>query len=238
MITRLKSNNRLLFFRAFFLLLILCSCSKKDYSKDYFLFFSIQRRDEKVVITDYRMDQIRQYSSQEQEIRSFTSSYSKKKKKYLTYVSNVQRIVFTKDSLFKGCINDKTPLLTTKTIKPIICGDPIKPSFFQYVKDTSLFLLGKNIRTHLFITKPFYYSNDTLFVGEKTFPYYCDETFHPVYVHAPFQPIIYETDNKDSDNLNTEIIISRIDKNSVPPKIAKDLLRLCKKNNNTDLLIF
>lgn len=150
MITRLKNNNRLQFFRALFLLLILSSCSKKDYSKDYFLFFSIQRRDEKVVITDYRMDQIRQYSSQEQEIRSFTSSYSKKKKKYLTYVSNVQRIVFTKDSLFKGCINDKKPLLTTKTIKPIICGDPIKPSFFQYVKDTSLFLLGKNIRTHLF----------------------------------------------------------------------------------------
>ena len=137
--------------------------------------------------------------------------------------------VITNDSVIVG-YSDGKPEMTTTTDQPIIYSSPVNPSFFQYDRDSVINLDGKNYFVHHFITKSFYFKNDTLFVGAQSYDYFCDSDFLLVYTSVPY-PIISFDYGDGIPNREDVVHITRMDEHLIPPKIVKELKKRGKKDD-------
>lgn len=216
------------------LFLIFSSCWSK-FQQDEKIFYCISRGNNQLEVIGYRMDYVKPISTERREVTTFISCSvygDDEQKSYFSYFSRKKQLVVTKDSVFLG-FQEKSPLMTTRTSAPIIFSDPEFPSYFQYIRDTVIFVAGDKYTAHYFLTKPFCFSEDTLFVEDKVSEYFCDQEFKLIYSECPISPISKVYDD-DDDSVTDIIIYSRINEHQIPPKIVKELTRLSKRQRYSD----
>ena len=211
------------------------SCEKHS-SREKMVFYSIVRDFPDSMVINYQMDQIKELSHEKREIRTYVfNNLSGMKEKGYASLFRIKELIVTQDSVYVG-FSEKDALMTKATNTPIVYASPEYPSFFQFIKDTVIHVANKEYNAHYFITKAFYYDNDTLFLGNKSYDYFCDSDFQLIYTRSPRSPISCLFEDADGECLDV-VISTRIDESMVPKRIARALRRKGRMLHKSDILL-